>query len=253
MTAADTLLVAAATAAGAGVGGAAGWLSVFLERIEGLEAEEAEERRVYEADVAAARDQAEASGETPDTAPPWLPERYGWTWLERILGPILGAITFGAFAAHQGWGIRLLIHLVWIAIFVHIVTFDLKHRLILNRVSYPSVLLALVLAPVTPDIGLLRALAGAGVIGLFFAVQWVVSRGAIGLGDAKLGALLGAITGLGLDADHLGAIYAVIYAVFLGGGVALLLLAARVRGLKDPIPYGPFLCAGAALVLYQAT
>jgi hypothetical protein len=24
----------------------------------------------------------------------------------------------------------------------------------------------------------------------------------------------------------------------------------RIRKLKDPIPYGPFLCAGAALILY---
>jgi hypothetical protein len=28
------------------------------------------------------------------------------------------------------------------------------------------------------------------------------------------------------------------------------LLVTRVRRLKDPIPYGPFLCAGAALILY---
>ena len=32
---------------------------------------------------------------------------------------------------------------------------------------------------------------------------------------------------------------------------ALILLVTRVRGLKDPIPYAPFLCAGAAIVLYQ--
>jgi len=43
---------------------------------------------------------------------------------------------------------------------------------------------------------------------------------------------------------------AAILAFFLGGAVALLLLITRVRRLKDPIPYGPFLCAGAAIILY---
>jgi prepilin signal peptidase PulO-like enzyme (type II secretory pathway) len=38
--------------------------------------------------------------------------------------------------------------------------------------------------------------------------------------------------------------------VFIGGATALVLLVTRVRSLKDPIPYGPFLCAGAALILY---
>ena len=40
--------------------------------------------------------------------------------------------------------------------------------------------------------------------------------------------------------------------VFLGGAAALLLLITRLRSLKDPIPYGPFLCAGAVLVLFQS-
>ncbi len=70
------------------------------------------------------------------------------------------------------------------------------------------------------------------------------------MGDAKLGAVVGATTGLGLDSRHLGAVYAVIAAVLLGGVAAAVLLVTRIRGLKDPIPYGPFLCAGAALIMY---
>jgi hypothetical protein len=33
--------------------------------------------------------------------------------------------------------------------------------------------------------------------------------------------------------------------------VALLLLVLRIRSLKDPIPYGPFLCIGASLMLFR--
>ena len=244
--------VAAAVAApiGAVVGLGAGWLSVALERAEHLEAEDREERETYERDSAAARLEAEAAGVAPPKTQPWRAERYGWTWLERVLSPLLGAAGFAAFAAHEPVGTGLLIHLLWVAVFVQIVGFDLKHRLILNRVTYPAIVVAIGLAAVSPGLTVWRALAGAAAIGLFFLVQNLVSRGGIGLGDAKLGALVGAVCGIGLDLSHIGAAYAVIYAIFLGGAVALVLLVLRIRSLKDPIPYGPFLCIGASFILF---
>ncbi|MDQ6856190.1 MAG: A24 family peptidase [Candidatus Dormibacteraeota bacterium] len=244
---------AAAIAApvGAVVGLAAGWLCVLLERVERLQEEDREDRETYEHDVAAARIAAAERGDEPPPDEPWPVERYGWTWLERVLCPIMGAVGFAAFAAHEPFGKDLVIHLVWLAVFVQIVSFDLKHRLILNRVTYPAIVAALALSSISPGLDLWRAFGGLIAIGLFFVVQNVVSRGGIGLGDAKLGALVGAICGLGLDLNHIGAVYAVIYAIFLGGAVALLLLVLRIRSLKDPIPYGPFLCIGASLMLFR--
>jgi Flp pilus assembly protein protease CpaA len=248
MNAAAAAAIAAPVGAAVGLG--AGWLSVLLERVERLEEEDRDEREVYERDVAiAAQAAAEAGGATP-RAETWRQERYGWTWLERWLCPILGAAGFAAFAAHESLGTGLAIHLLWIAVFVQVVGFDLKHRLILNRVTYPAIVVALALSPVSPGLDLWRGLGGAVAIGLFFVVQNVVSRGGIGLGDAKLGALVGAVCGLGLDLHHIGAVYAVIYGIFLGGAVALALLVLRIRRLKDPIPYGPFLCVGASLILF---
>jgi leader peptidase (prepilin peptidase)/N-methyltransferase len=183
-------------------------------------------------------------------ARPWSGERYGWTWLERWLSPALGAIGFGAFAGHETFGTGLLIHLRWIAIFVQVVDFDLKHRLILNVITYPSVLAAVVLSEWSPRVTVTGAIIGAVGVAAFFFVQNLVSRGSIGLGDAKLGALVGAVTGAGPTTATLGAVYAVVAGVFIGGATAIVLLITRVRTLKDPIPYGPFLCAGAALILY---
>jgi leader peptidase (prepilin peptidase)/N-methyltransferase len=87
--------------------------------------------------------------------------------------------------------------------------------------------------------------AGAGLVG-FELVSGVAGRligkPALGLGDAKLAALLGAwlgLTGLGLT---------VVLAVFCGAVVGA---AGRLSGrLKrhEPMPFGPFLAAGAALV-----
>ena len=244
------LVIAGVTVAGGLVGLGSGWLAVGLEKFEKLEEEERQERLDYERDIAEELSRAAAAGEEPAPARPWAGERYGWTRLERWISPALGAISFGAFAAHEPFGSGLLIHLVLIAIFVHVVDFDLKHRLILNLITYPSVLAAVVVSAWSPGLTVTSSIIGAVGVAAFFFVQNLVSRGSIGLGDAKLGGLMGAVTGAGPTAAHLGAVYAVIAAVFIGGASALVLLVTRVRGLKDPIPYGPFLCAGAALILY---
>ena len=247
----NALLVVGAAAAGAVVGLGSGRLAVQLERIERLREEEDEERLEYERDVAAAAATKREAGDDPPAAEPWIGERYGWTWLERVLSPVLTAAGFTIFVAHGSAGVGLLIQLVWLAVFVHIVAFDLKHRLILNRLTYPAILIALAVSPVSAGLNLERAAIGCAGVALFFFLQNVLSRGSIGLGDAKLGALVGAVTGAGPDPAHIGAVYAVIYAILLGGATALVLLVLRVRRLKDPIPYGPFLCAGAAIILYQ--
>lgn len=240
--------------AGAAVGVGSGWLAVRLENLERLEEEEDEERKEYEEEVAKAAANAEESDEPKPEALPWLPERYGWTWLERSLSPAVTAFGFALFAGREGFTLLLLEHLLWVAVFSHIIIFDLKHRLILNRITYPGVLLALGLAAATPGLSLSRALLGAVCIAGFFWLFNIVSRGGIGLGDAKLGALLGAILGVAFDSvEHVYAINAVIYAIFLGGLAAVLVLATRVRSLKDPIPYGPFLCVGATIVMYTTT
>ena len=241
-----------AAAGGAGVGLLSGRLAVWLERVEKLEEEEAEDRRAYEQEVAAAMAAAANQEQLAPVVEPWHGERYGLTWLENYLSPLLGAAGFAAFVAHDdpGWG--LAVHLLWAAVLVHILGFDIKHRLILNRITFPAVAVALAVSPLSPGLTFPHALFGAVVVWLFFMVQSLLFGGtAIGQGDAKLGALVGAITGLSLDSAHLGALYAVIAAVLLGGAVAVVLLITRIRGLKDPIPYGPFLCAGAALIMFR--
>ena len=70
---------------------------------------------------------------------------------------------------------------------------------------------------------------------------FLVARGGFGGGDVKLGGFVGAILGVPQ-------IFVALPLSFIAGGLlALTLLALKVRGRKDAIPFGPFL-AGAALV-----
>jgi len=245
------LALVVAVLAGAALGLGSGWLGVELERRERLEGEEAEERLEYERDVATAVADAAREGKPAPKADPWVGERYGWTRLEYLASPLLMAAGYAAFVAHEGISAGLFIHLLWVTVLVHILVFDLKHRLILNKITYPSILAAVALAQVSPGLTVPRALIGGGGVALFFFMLNLISRGGIGLGDAKLGALIGAVTGAGNDPAHLGAVYASIYGILLGGAIAVVLLITRLRRLKDPIPYGPFLCAGCAIILFQ--
>ena len=123
---------------------------------------------------------------------------------------------------------------------------DLRHRIIPNRLTYPSLILfslVVVLArligeaadPVRAGIGLL--LYG----GILFIVA-VVSRG-MGMGDVKLAALIGLVLGsLGLRFVGVAAGAAIAFGG-LGGLVAL----GMGKGRKSAIPFGPYLAAGAVV------
>jgi leader peptidase (prepilin peptidase)/N-methyltransferase len=90
---------------------------------------------------------------------------------------------------------------------------------------------------------LAQSLAG-GAVGfvLLFLPAWL-TRGGIGLGDVKMGALMGLALGLP-------AVLAGLFWGFLAGGIgAVILLATRIRGRRDAVPYAPFLATGAWFAL----
>lgn len=82
------------------------------------------------------------------------------------------------------------------------------------------------------------------VISVPFALLWFVSRGTwMGLGDAKLAVGMGFLLGMS------GVISATIIAFWIGAIVGLLLIAfKRLHGIKDEIPFAPFLILGTSLV-----
>ena len=114
--------------------------------------------------------------------------------------------------------------------------------------------LPLVLSPVNPllapgpiQVKVLSATIGAALGGGIFYILVVISRGGIGMGDAKLAFFLGAAIGL-FPLPGSPVIRALVYGdPVLGAASALILLVTRVRGLRDYIAYGPYLCLGAII------
>lgn len=159
-----------------------------------------------------------------------------------------------AAAAVLGPGLHFLVALCFSALFLVLSLIDLESYLLPDVLTLPGALAALVCSTLLPPhwtlgIGWKSALIGAGLGG---GGLWLLSalyrrvRGmdGLGLGDAKLMLLVGALLGPG----------AVLLTLFLGACLALPfgLLAMRRdktegpdEGLRTRVPFGPFLCAAA--------
>ena len=166
--------------------------------------------------------------------------------------PILAAILFAAFGFHFGPVPVLLIKSLWVAVLVEVIFCDIEHRLILDRVMFPAMIAAIALSFFTPNLGIVQSVLTGLAAGLLFLVLALVGAyffgaDALGFGDVKLVAFIGLIVGV-----HNAAIVSALFlGVFFAGVISLLLVVARRLTMKSGIPYGPFLAAGALVVLYQ--
>jgi len=161
------------------------------------------------------------------------------------------AVLFGLAYWQYGLSIELPIALFYISLFMVILVIDLEHGLILNRIVYPALAVALLLSifftifltqvAIVPNIG--RAAIGGGIGFVVFFLIVIVSRGGMGFGDVKLAALIGLATGFSL------VIVALIMGMILGGLVAVILLGFKIKKRKEAMPFGPFLAVAAIVTL----
>ena len=139
---------------------------------------------------------------------------------------------------------------------------DWEHQLILNKVTYPAAVVALVILAVDslpgvvllgnlrfiPESSILSVSILNGIIGgalgfVFFLIVLLISPRGMGAGDVKLAGLIGLVVGFPL------VVVALLIGIFVGGLVAVMLLLLKKKGRKDVIPYGTFLALGPRVTL----
>ena len=166
-------------------------------------------------------------------------------WVE-LATAVISALLYW----HYGLSAQLGVMAFYTCLFIVIFVIDLEHSLILNKVVYPGMVVALLLSLYpwpwfSESIGMrvaYAALGGAAGFAIFLLIA-LVSRGGMGWGDVKLAALIGLATGFPM------VFVAIIMAAILGGIVAVALLIARKRGRREMIPFGPFLAVAAMVTL----
>ncbi len=155
--------------------------------------------------------------------------------------PIVELVTALIFAilAYENFAfIYYLISSILIAIFVY----DLRHKIIPDKLVYLFIILALLLALLTDQ----NIWTGLVLFGVFGSI-WLVSKGrAMGFGDAKLVLGIGFLLGRDLS------ISAMLIAFWSGAivGICLLLLSKSRVTLKSEIPFAPFLIFGMFMALF---
>jgi prepilin signal peptidase PulO-like enzyme (type II secretory pathway) len=161
--------------------------------------------------------------------------------------PIVCAIVFGLFAT-EPISIQLLaLRSVFVIVLVQVIFFDFEHRLILDRVMFPAMALALVASLFSQPwwAGIATGLvAGLVFLALALVGSAIFKAEALGFGDVKFALFMGLLLG------PLPTVQALFYGVVLAGVVSIGYIVWR-RSMKGTIAYGPYLACGALIVLFQ--
>ena len=174
--------------------------------------------------------------------------------LVEVLTGCVFFLAFWRFGASAEFGITVF----WCCVFITIIFIDWEHQLILNKITYPSVIVALVVLAIDsllnepifypdrvyfPEPAILSGVISGFMLLVVFLFIVIIRPGSMGMGDAKLVALIGFVTGFPLVT------FGVLIGVVIGGIVAIVLLSFKLKGRKDVIPYGTFLAIGPIVTL----
>ncbi len=166
-------------------------------------------------------------------------------------------VLFALSAAKFGWSVETFVYAAFFWVLVVLTSIDVDHKLLPNRIVYPSFVLGwagLTAAAIVEDdtARLLDAAVGAAIFGglLFlvsFAGEIVYKKTAMGLGDVKLAFVLGTFLGYA----RLALVPMAMFMAFLSGaviGVVVIKVAGGDR--RTEVPFGPFLVLGTVLALF---
>ncbi len=162
----------------------------------------------------------------------------------RVAGTVLLIALWVADLAVHHSTVQKVLGVVLITVLVRVTISDLEERRIENLVTLPAAILALAIGLVLHPSGLPGQLVAGVATGAFLTLVALLSRGGLGMGDAKLGIVLGL---------YLGKYVLLAMVVGLGASAVFSIGVLAVRGIKigrkTAIPLGPFLALGGVVAL----
>jgi len=178
----------------------------------------------------------------------------------RVLWVELGtALLFTFLVWYYGISWELGITAFFCCLFIVLIVIDLEHGILPNKIVYPGIVIALIIAIAGSILGfepegvtdlwgfrlwIVDAVIGCGTGFIFFFIVALIFPGGMGWGDVKLAGLIGMVVGFPL------VLVAIFLAIFSGGLIAAILLLAKVKQRKETIPFGPFLALMAMVTLF---
>ncbi len=139
---------------------------------------------------------------------------------------------------HIGFDVLLIKYLILFSVLIVVTFIDMEHKIIPNKLIAIILIWAVIWQVFYPQIELYKAIAGALLGGGILLFSAIISKGGMGGGDIKFMAATGFFLGISTTA------LALFLAFLIGSIVGIGLMVLRIKGRKDPIPFGPFLSIG---------
>ena len=147
-----------------------------------------------------------------------------------------------------GWSLQTLVYIILSSALIIISFIDLDEQIIPDEISLPGMVLGFLISFFVPYISyfnsLLGILTGGGIIFLIaLAGLAIFKKEAMGGGDVKLAAMIGAFIGWRYITLSL------FIGFFIGAVTGILLILSKVKNKDDIIPFGPFIVLGSILTI----
>jgi leader peptidase (prepilin peptidase)/N-methyltransferase len=161
----------------------------------------------------------------------------------------LNALLYAAALYRFGYGLRGLVVMALMSAFVVVTFIDLKHQIIPDGITLPGIIIGFALGPAAFGTGMLDSalgvVAGGGLLMFASMVGSVVlGKESMGGGDIKLMAMVGGFVGWKM------VLVSIFIGSVIGSAVGVPLIAFKVIKRDTLIPFGPFLVAGSAIVIF---
>ncbi|MBI4778591.1 prepilin peptidase [Candidatus Desantisbacteria bacterium] len=166
---------------------------------------------------------------------------------------ICGLLYLGLFLRF-GLGTDFFVFLFFVSVLVIITFIDFEHFLILDKITYPSMIIGLIACLIKKNLidSMIGLLVGAGIIFLIVIVSAIILKminhpckdeGGMGFGDVKLAGVMGVFLGWKF------VLVAMFLACLFGSIVGMVLILSGLKKRTDYIPFGPYLALGSLAVV----
>jgi leader peptidase (prepilin peptidase) / N-methyltransferase len=147
-----------------------------------------------------------------------------------------------------GLSIQSLAYIILSSALIIITFIDLQEQMIPDVISLPGIVVGLILSFIVPYMSFINSALGALVGGgIILIIAWVGSiifkKEAMGGGDVKLTAMIGAFLGWRYT------IISLFLGFFLGALIGIILIMTKIKKREDVIPFGPFIALGSIITL----
>ena len=147
-----------------------------------------------------------------------------------------------------GLSIQTLIYIILASSLIIISFIDLNEQIVPDVISLPGIVLGFIISFFVPYISFVNSalgiLAGGGIILIIgLAGSVIFKKEAMGGGDVKLAAMIGAFLGWRYI------IISLFLGFFLGAIVGIILILSKIKSREDVVPFGPFIVTGSLITL----